>query len=86
MNATASRLLAPQTPDQIEDASNSSDLRLRLRAANEFMARALCDDGHYEIAFFCECGQPDCHLPVWLTATEFQARANAGQPILNPRT
>jgi hypothetical protein len=82
MTASASSSAVPSTRDQFEGAFDVGDLPPRLRDANDFMARALGDEGpRYEIAFFCECGHPDCHLSVWLTAAEFHARVIAGQPI-----
>ena len=82
MSARGSSMAERSTLDRVKGAFDVGDLPSRLRDANDFMARALGDEGpQYEIAFFCECGHPDCHLPVWLTAAEFQARVIAGQPI-----
>jgi hypothetical protein len=34
------------------------------------------------IAFFCECGDPECYRPVWLTALEFDEAGSAGADLL----
>jgi hypothetical protein len=32
--------------------------------------------------FMCECGDPDCHEPVWLTLTAYEKVRRRGKPIL----
>jgi hypothetical protein len=55
----------------------------QLRGANELLLRVLRDDSSdHEIAFFCECGRPDCYAPVWLTAAAYEARLAASEPIV----
>lgn len=39
---------------------------------------------HWE--FTCECGAPDCRVPVFLTLAEYDALVATGRPILAPGT
>lgn len=34
--------------------------------------------------FTCECGAPDCRVPVSLTLAEYEALGAAGRPVLAP--
>jgi hypothetical protein len=74
---------APSPRERFRVPSDAVSLTARLREANEFMTRAFRDEGpFYEVAYFCECGRPDCRLPVWLSVAAFQARIAAGGAIL----
>lgn len=35
-------------------------------------------------SFTCECGAPDCRVPVSLTVAEYEALRAAGRPLLAP--
>jgi hypothetical protein len=37
---------------------------------------------HWE--FTCECGAPDCRMPVSLTLAQYEALRAAGRPVLAP--
>jgi hypothetical protein len=51
--------------------------RQMMRSLNERLRDDLSDSGSTEpIAFFCECADPGCYRPVWLTLDEYrQARS-----------
>lgn len=59
----------------------TADLRdaRTLRRVNELIRESLAAGGYPDrIAFFCECADPSCHLPVWLTVAGYeQARVDA---------
>jgi hypothetical protein len=40
------------------------------------------EQDHWE--FTCECGAPDCRVPVSLTLAEYEALRAAGRPLLAP--
>jgi hypothetical protein len=57
------------------DTSGEKLNPLLLRRVNDLMReglrRRVSDD---PIAFFCECDDPDCFQPVWLTGGEYDLR------------
>lgn len=70
-------------------------VRRVMRRVNEMMWESLARGGYAEpIAFFCECADPECYQPVWLTATDYErARTDpeftllaAGHVHANPAT
>jgi hypothetical protein len=60
--------------------------RVVIRRANNLMCESLDAGGRTEpVAFFCECGDPDCFEQVWLTPDAYDAaRANAAWSALAP--
>lgn len=59
----------------------AADLRdsRTLRRVNEMIRESLAAGGYPDrIAFFCECADPSCYQPVWLTVAGYErARADA---------
>lgn len=54
------------------------------RAVNTALAELLeITDAGEPIAFFCECDDPDCYRPVWLSRTEYERR-RVDAPALAP--
>lgn len=49
-----------------------------MRSVNELMWEGLASSGRAEpVAFFCECSDPRCYRPVWLTLAAYeQARSD----------
>ena len=44
-----------------------------MRIVNELVREAPNDEGRAEpVAFFCECSDPGCYRPVWLTIVEYE--------------
>ena len=65
------------------ELATPEDRPQRLRGGNEMLLRVLRDENSdHEIAFFCECGRPNCCAPVWLTAAAYEMRLAASQPIV----
>ena len=49
-----------------------------MRTLNELVWEDLSSDGLAEpVAFFCECSDPHCFRPVWLTPTEYEQARSA---------
>lgn len=44
----------------------------RTRRINDLIWESLDDEGAGPVPFFCECGQEECYLPVWLTPTDYE--------------
>lgn len=50
-----------------------SGLSDMLRQANNLIWESLRANGYREsVAFFCECSDPGCYRPVWLTLEEYE--------------
>ena len=47
---------------------------LTMRRINDLIWESLdgTDDGADPVAFYCECAQEGCYLPVWLTLDEYE--------------
>jgi hypothetical protein len=63
----------------------TADLRDRrtLRRVNELIRESLAVGGYPDrIAFFCECADPGCYQPVWLTVAGYE-RARADGRVLH---
>jgi hypothetical protein len=47
--------------------------RATMRRVNDLIWESLDHGGRPEpVAFFCECAQEGCYLPVWLTPVEYE--------------
>ncbi len=44
----------------------------RTRRINDLIWKSLDDDAGGPLAFFCECDQENCYLPVWLTPIDYE--------------
>lgn len=45
----------------------------KTRRINDLISKSLGDDGvDRPVAFFCECGEEECYLPVWLTPIDYE--------------
>jgi hypothetical protein len=48
-----------------------------IRGVNELICESLANGGRAEpVAFFCECSDPGCYQPVWLTPAQFMLARN----------
>ena len=55
-----------------------------MRRVNELICQSLANGGREDpVAFFCECEDPGCYRPVWLTPAEYEeARTDSGWAAL----
>lgn len=48
----------------------------KMRRVNAFISESLVVGGREEpVAFFCECGDPDCYRAVWLSPARYAEEA-----------
>jgi hypothetical protein len=49
-----------------------------MRKVNDLLLDSLDDpDDSHTVAFFCECADPTCYGPVWLTPSEYERARSA---------
>lgn len=65
---------------------NASRAPDAMRHVNVLVWEGLAGRGRTEpIAFFCECGEPGCDRPAWLTLLEFErVRETPGRVVTAP--
>lgn len=54
----------------------------RLARANDRMRESSYPLSDEPVPFFCECDDPHCYRPVWLTADEFDRGRALAEPVL----